>query len=242
MSHNNPYNVLATYYDRLMSGYDYDSIFNYLDKHIGTKGIDLACGSGKMTTKIAISGRSIIGIDQSPTMINVAMENSRASGVIVPYICENILDVELTKCDFVLCCCDVINYIPPANLETLFRKINKALTPNGTFVFDFSTTHKLVEVIGNNLFYEDTEELTYLWENSLNEDYVDMSLLFFVKEGTEYKRYDENHTLYIYRKDDIVALLNKSGYDIIEVLDCDSLKVPNLKSQRILFRVGVKNG
>ena len=84
--------------------------------------------------------------------------------------------------------------------------------------------------------------MTYLWENSLNEDYVDMSLLFFVKEGTEYKRYDENHTLYIYRKDDIVALLNKSGYDIIEVLDCDSLKVPNLKSQRILFRVGVKNG
>lgn len=83
------------------------------------------------------------------------------------------------KCDFVTAVCDGFNYVKGKNLAAAFNEIYSALNDGGIFIFDVSSANKLENVLGNNLFYEDDENLTYLWQNTKKGEKIKMDLTFF---------------------------------------------------------------
>lgn len=52
-----------------------EELFDLLDPQRGERIVDLGCGAGQLTSRIAGRGASVIGIDRSPEMIAQAREN-----------------------------------------------------------------------------------------------------------------------------------------------------------------------
>ena len=130
------------------------------------------------------------------------------------------IDFELNKkFDVVLSICDSINYI--TEYEELIRVFDNAyrhLDENGIFVFDVNSVYKLKEIIGNNTFVEDNEEVFYVWENEFDDsnNTCEFYITFFIKDNGAYRRFDEQHFERAYTIEQIVYALKKVGFSQIE--------------------------
>ena len=80
------YSALARWYDRLMGDFDYDGYLRFLDGKLCGSGVDLACGTGRMTVELASAGLDVIGADVSAEMLNVAVNNAAERGVSATWV------------------------------------------------------------------------------------------------------------------------------------------------------------
>jgi SAM-dependent methyltransferase len=183
--------------------------------------LDLACGTGNLTVEVSGSFKNTWAVDLSSEMLSEAEVKMRERRLLAKFVCQDICELNLNKSfDLITCCLDSTNYILEENaLEDYFTAVHKHLKPNGVFVFDINSYYKLTEILGNNIFNYDDEDVVYTWENSLNKEIVDMFLTFFVKEGELYRRFDEQHTERAYRMEYIEAVLGKVGFTIVNKLD-----------------------
>ena len=228
-----------------MTDYNYNGICDYIDSRTanGSKGLDLACGTGKVTNELAYRGYKMVGIDKSIDMLNVASHNAISKGLKVPYIQGDITNTNIeSQFDFVIATCDVINYIRAEDINNLFSSISKLLKKDGIFILDYSTSYKLLSIIGNNVFYEDNNEFTYIWTNTLDNSIINMDLVFFIKDNNLYRRYDESHTQYIHFNDNVLNSLINSDFVIAEYMDGDKLDILRDDSSRIIIRAVKGNG
>ena len=230
----NAYSVLAKYYDRLMGDFDYEGYLNFIASEVSGEGVDLACGSGEMTIALAKRGIKMTGVDLSREMLNCAIQKAKKNYVDVKWILQDITGLELShKVDFITCVCDGVNYIENTKLKDLFERVKTYLKEGGKFIFDISSDYKLSKIIADNLFFEDYDDVTYFWSNSLGKGYVDMDMDFFekIKDNT-YSRIGESHRQYIYSRKEIEDLL--AGWDV-KVFDGESYRDVKAKSKRLIF-------
>ncbi|MBR2384348.1 MAG: class I SAM-dependent methyltransferase [Clostridia bacterium] len=216
------YSALASHYDKLINTCDYEQwsqyVFNKLSIYSkGKVGCDLACGSGYFTRFLKVMGYDVYGVDNSPKMLAKANELSFKEKVIIDYQLQDIKNFKsFKKLDFITVINDGFNYLNGKELKNALKSAYNALNKDGVLLFDISSEFKLKNVLANNLFGEDLDEVTYLWFNTLNEDSVKMELTFFVKKGDVYVREDECHVQYIHKKQDVLSLLNEIGFDVLE--------------------------
>ena len=77
---NDAYQDFASVYDELMDNIPYEEWFEYLHSLLKEFNIDcgiiaeLGCGTGSMTELMAQAGYDMIGIDNSPSMLDIANE------------------------------------------------------------------------------------------------------------------------------------------------------------------------
>ncbi|MEG2456562.1 MAG: methyltransferase domain-containing protein [Clostridia bacterium] len=217
------YSALSKYYDFLMTDFDYDSYINFILKQVaGKTGLDLAAGSGEMTIPLSKRGFKMTGGDISSEMLTIATEKARKQFQNILFLVLDLNNLSISKkYDFVTAVCDGFNYVSNiANLKSAFLAVYNALNAGGKFIFDISTKHKLTEIIGNNIFYEDLDKLSYFWTNKLFPNKIEMSLSFFerqqsvdeCKQGELYRRYDEQQTQYFYDNNEIIGLLQQIGF------------------------------
>ena len=184
------YTDFAYLYDRLIDQ-DYEKWADYLEecfeKYAGgiTHVLDLACGTGNITTLLAKRGYDMIGIDSSTDMLSVAA--SKSEGLPIQYVCQDMSAFELYgNVDAVICTLDCINYLTK-NRDVLktFRLVEKYLYPNGLFIFDINSQYKIENILGNQCYITDLDDVFYTWENFYNEEsrICSYNLTFFVKTG-----------------------------------------------------------
>lgn len=206
-----------------MTDFDYDSYINFILKQVaGKTGLDLAAGSGEMTIPLSKRGFKMTGGDISSEMLTIATEKARKQFQNILFLVLDLNNLSISKkYDFVTAVCDGFNYVSNiANLKSAFLAVYNALNAGGKFIFDISTKYKLTEIIGNNIFYEDLDKLSYFWTNKLFPNKIEMSLSFFerqqsvdeCKQGELYRRYDEQQTQYFYDNDEIIGLLQQIGF------------------------------
>ena len=86
------YQSFAQVYDTFMDNIDYDGWSAYLIGLLREYGIcdglvlELGCGTGSMTERLAMAGYDMIGSDLSPDMLEIAMEKKDASGLNILYL------------------------------------------------------------------------------------------------------------------------------------------------------------
>lgn len=211
------YEILAKYYDDLMGDFDYDAYEKFALENLKDVwdgfGYDLASGSGEMAIRLKRNGFKVVGGDVSPEMLEKAIEKARKARLDVPFVFSDLNDLHLEKkCDFVTAVCDGFNYVKGKNLAAAFNEIYSALNDGGIFIFDVSSANKLENVLGNNLFYEDDENLTYLWQNTKKGEKIKMDLTFFERDGDVYRRFDESESQYIHKTKDVESALTAAGF------------------------------
>ena len=217
------YEDFAFIYDELMDNVDYENWVSYIEEIIKREDVqvknilELACGTGNITIPLAKKDYDIVGIDISQEMLNVARDKCYDDEIEVIFLNQDIkeLDFEVYNLDCVLCCCDGFNYIlKNEELEFIFKKIHTILKEGGIFIFDISSYYKLSEILSNNVFGENREELAYIWENEFNSENntITMNVAFFVQEKKLFKRHEETHYQRAYTEEEIFDILNKAGF------------------------------
>lgn len=133
-------NKLPKYYDSLYTKKPYKSECEFIKKNIPSGNI-LDVGCGTMTHSIILSKNydSIVGVDLSVEMTEMAERKIKNNNIKNISIINNKLDnISFEKkFDGVISMFNVVNHIEKINdLITFFEKINESLVPNGKFIFD----------------------------------------------------------------------------------------------------------
>lgn len=231
------YKYLSSCYDEFMQDVDYDAWAKKIAGYIGNrkKGVDCGCGSGLITMRLKKMGYDVIGTDLSTEMLERARENFRRENLNITLVrmdSENL--VVGNKVDFITAVCDVVNYMKKP--ERFFVRAYNALADDGVLLFDISSKYKLTEIIGNNVFTDSTDNVTYIWSNLLSEkqNKVEMFLTFFVKnKDGSFDKEEENQIQYIYEVDDLVEKLRAAGFGKVEYFGFEGKNVA--QEERICF-------
>lgn len=245
----------AEFYDVLTQNVEYPKRAKRIDflvkkyLHTDTEGrllLDLACGSGSLSEELAKLNYDVIGVDNSPAMLNQAMLKKFKSGLPIQYLCQDMKELDMFgTIDITVCMLDSLNHLE--NIEEVrqvFRKVSLFAQPGGLFIFDMNTLYKHHEILNNKIFLYDTEQVFCTWENRLKGDTVEMQLTFFAydEESGSYYRSDEIIKETAYPVDEIAQALKEAGLNLLAEFDADkNLDMPeNLlsvseKTERILF-------
>ena len=238
------YHNLATIYDKLMIDVDYQSwteyIINLMDLPKGSTIVELGCGTGNIAIPLAQKGYRVIGIDNSEDMLTVAKDKSLGLNVDLKLVLQDVRQLNLgsIKGDFVISPCDGLNYIlDEGEILAVFNKVYSLLKEKGVFLFDLNGEYKIKNIIGNNSFNHVGEDLCYIWESSFDENtnIGEWDITFFVKQGAEYQRFEENHRQRAYTIEFMKNCLKDSGFKEIRTLEWPNQSKPRENSERIQF-------
>lgn len=212
------YESFARVYDLFMSDTPYDDWCDYLHGLLLKYGVadglvlELGCGTGAMTQRLARLGYDMIGVDNSIDMLEIAREkqpdirndlsdadmpdsampggskaldfaisgewnvsmtsNVKEKESDILYLLQDMREFELYgTVRAVVSVCDSMNYITEEDdLLQVFRLVNNYLDPGGIFIFDLNTEYKYRELLSDNVFAENREEGSFIWENWYEEE------------------------------------------------------------------------
>ena len=237
----NAYGKFAEVYDLLMEDVPYGEIANLIEQEIKAQGIqnplvlDLACGTGTLTGLLQKKGFDMIGADVSAEMLFVAKQKHPD----ILFLNQSMEDFELYGTVGSICCClDSINYLTEDGaLDTVFRLCNNYLEPGGLLLFDINSEYKFSNILADNVFTFDSDDIFYTWENYYmqEEKLCDFYLTFFVKQGALYERFDETHTERCYLENEVREALMQNGFAVKKVLDGFTNNPAHEESERLFF-------
>ncbi len=219
----NDYSILSKYYDKLIYDQDYQKWVDYVVNVVQTnavnkKGVDVACGTGIFTRALKKSGFDVIGVDNSQDMLKKAINLTAKENLSITYLKQNMKSLKVfERVGFITCINDGLNYVDSVGFEKAIKSFYKNLVKGGLLLFDISSKYKLETILGNNMYGDNGEDLSYVWFNTLSENSVDISITFFEKTKGGYARYDETQTQYIYSLDFVKDCLKNNGFDLLSV-------------------------
>lgn len=200
--------------------------------------LDLGCGTGTLTELLCQKGYDMIGVDNSPQMLEIAMEKREESGSGILYLLQDMRELELySTVGTVLSVCDSLNYLlEEKELLQVFRLVDNYLYPGGLFLFDFNTVYKYSQVIGDAVIAENREDCSFIWENYYHEEEEinEYDLTVFVQEeGDRFRRFTENHFQRGYTPETMRRLVEQAGMRLLRLLDADTLGEVTDRSERV---------
>jgi len=133
-----------------------DAIVNWLLDFLalppGAAWLDLGCGPGLYTSRLAERGLTVTGVDFSRRSITYAREEAARRGLPVTYRCENYLALEDTaRYDVASLIYGDFCPLFPNDRAALLDRVHRALKPGGRFVFDLTTPrHHMLHGLRSN--------------------------------------------------------------------------------------------
>lgn len=240
------YGEFAKIYDELiLEDIDYAQIEERINQIISEYGIkredylDLACGTANVAVRMSKYFKSNYLVDLSEEMLQIAFEKLKKEKIKAKIICQDMSELELNhKFNLITCVLDSTNYIlDKDDLLNYFIAVKNHLKDDGIFIFDINSFYKLTNILGNNIYTYSEEDVFYTWENTLEDNIVNMFLTFFVKKGELYERFEEEHFERAYTEIEIEEALQKSGLCLIEKYNGYTENKVSSDSERILYIV-----
>lgn len=238
---------IAPFYDALMAGVPYDHWVDYLE-HLFRRHeieprtvLDIGCGTGAVALELARRGYSCCGVDLSAAMLEVARRNAGNAYLAIEYVCQDAAELLLAgrSFDAAVSLFDSLNNIlDPVRLEMAFERAYHVLNSPGIFIFDVNTAFALESGMFNQRSTPVEGPLQYVWRSRYDIATrictIDMNYRFTQADGRE-RLFHERHFQRAYSKDDILAMLERAGFDFQWCYDAYSFKLPRKRSDRVFF-------
>lgn len=237
------YTDFSKVYDTFMDETPYNAwceyILSTLKEYGVTSGVavDLGCGTGCMTQRLATAGFDMIGVDLSEEMLAIALEKKEQTKQDILYLCQDMRAFELYgTVAMAVSVCDSMNYLlNDADVIATLKTVNNYLDPNGIFIFDFNTNYYYRDVIGDTVIAENREDCSFIWENFYDDklEQNEYELTIFVKEDDLYRKFQEVHYQRGYDIEHMKSLVAQSGLELLQVNDGYTNDQATKTSQRI---------
>lgn len=244
---NNSYGIFASVYDLLTENVEYEKRAKYIDNIIKKFGgkengilLDLACGTGTLSEIFSGLGYDVIGIDNSPDMLSIAMNKKYQSEKNIQYVCQDMREIDLYgNVDITICALDSLNHLKNfADVKKVFERVYKFTEIAGLFIFDMNTIYKHQKILADNTFVYDTDDVYCVWQNSCEGDTVSIYLDFFMpQDDGSYERYSEDFTETAYPIEQVKQALLETGFEILGIYGDDSFDDVTDTTQRAVFAV-----
>ncbi|MCK4543536.1 MAG: class I SAM-dependent methyltransferase [Spirochaetales bacterium] len=233
--------MTAKIYERLSTVYDLDwgkwsrqyiAIIQEMLAQLGisrAKILDLACGTGTLALELAKFGHSVLGVDISPKMIEVA--KSKAGHLSnVSFQVSDMLDFT-TEEEFecVTCTFDSLNYLQNIDqLQAVIEKVGRALRPDGFFIFDCNT-EQLYLTRHKGTHQRELGGQSFLQKLHYDPKQRIATTVFEFSDGTE-----EVHTQRPYNLDEIRPILAKEDLIVVRTISGFHGKPYTSESERLI--------
>lgn len=236
------YENLSAFYDRLTDDQPYDQwlkiIQDTLQQQKASRVLDIGCGTGTLTQHFTQFADEVIGMDLSVEMLALAKQKSSA----VHWIEGDMSDFELNAAfDLITILCDSLNYLPDEMaVMATFERVFQHLNTDGYFIFDVHTTHKMTHQFNGQVYLDDREDLTLVWQTEPAEAPYSVwhDLTFFIlNEAQTYVRQDESQYQRTFEKDQYIAMLKQVGFTQIETFYDFDKATQDPESDRLFFIV-----
>ncbi len=236
------YTGFAEVYDLFMDDIPYGEWCEYVAGLLAEYGIqdglllDLGCGTGKLTRRLADRGFDMIGIDLSEEMLEIAREKSDPEQIL--YLMQDMREFELYgTVRAIVSICDSMNYLMGyEELVQVLGLANNYLDPGGIFLFDMNTLYKYETLLGEQTIAENREEGSFIWENYYDEEerinQYDLTL-FIRQEGGLYRKYEETHYQYAFDLKEVEQAVREAGMELVAVYDAFTREPVRTDSQRV---------
>ena len=179
------YGIFADFYDVFNEDADYDVLEAEIINAFHTYGIedgivvDLGCGTGELTLRLARDGYDMIGVDASEEMLSILREKEaelELSGVLLLHQDLQTLDLYGTV-RAAVSTFDTFNHIGPYDVfERALCRASLFLEPQGVFVFDMNTPYKHRSVLADNTFTIESDDAVCVWKNKPTDEGTEISI------------------------------------------------------------------
>ncbi len=241
----NAYGTLAESYDRLTNDVDYDAVVDFYFSILNREGlkprtaVDLACGTGSVSVRLADKGLSVIGVDLSEEMLCIATSKIDGRENAPVFVCQNLTSLQLPKgVDLAVCALDSLDYIlDPDDCRKAIARVYKALNPGGCFIFDVNTPRKLKDMDGQ-VFLDEDDDVYCIWRGEFDEDsnICTYGMDIFQRRGEFWQRSGEVHQEYAYSQEQLTDFLRSAGFTDIAVYGDRRFEAPVEEEQRIYIK------
>jgi SAM-dependent methyltransferase len=178
--------------------------------------IDLGCGSGILSERVAAAGYEVLGIDLSEDLL--ALARKRVSGG--RFLRGSLWAAELPPCVAVAAVGEVVNYLfdgagAGQGPRKLFRRVHDALPPGGPFLMDLAGPGR-VPGAGRSRHWAEGEDWAVLVsaEEDRKRRVLTRQITSFRKVGESYRRDHEVHRQRLYPPAEVAALLRGAGFRV----------------------------
>ncbi len=213
-----------------------------LKRHNVTTVLDLACGTGSQVFWLVKEGFKAIGFDINSQMLRLAKDKAKEENLDIEFLKGDMRTTKAGKFDAVITIFNAVGHLTKADFEQAMLNINENLKDQGLYVFD---------IFNLNFFLEDNNitKLTIDWQKkSGNTTVREIQYSTINKDGilASYDIYHEQkdsdppkisqsfQTLQIYSAAQLKAMLEKSGFEVLEQHGIDRSKLMDTQIERIL--------
>ncbi len=241
------YDCFAQFYDGLTLNVDYKAraeyilkLFERLKHPLGLT-LDLACGTGSLTLELAKRGVDIYGADASREMLAQAQNKAYDEGFSLLFLCQKMQEIDLYgTIDTCVCTLDSINHLTEVEeVQKTFNRVSLFLNKGGYFLFDVNTPYKHRNILADNTFIYDTEEVFCVWQNEPQQDLtVKITLDFFSrlnKAPRLYERSGETFRERAYSHQCVCKMLSNAGLELAAYYGDMSFSPPAENEQRAVY-------
>ncbi|NIM04402.1 MAG: methyltransferase domain-containing protein [Armatimonadetes bacterium] len=241
VSDDDPFSRIAPFYDQLMASIPYSEWVDYIEKVMAARGfkptrvLDVACGTGTVAIILAQRGYCVGGVDCSSAMLEVARKKAASANIEIPFYCQNAAQLKLKeKFDLAVCLYDSFNYIlEEEELLAAFRGVRRSLQQGAAFLFDLNSLHSFQA----ELFTQKSPpnaEMRYEWKSRFDAVAGLAEIeMYFEPPGMEPFRIV--HCQRAYPAEDIISLLRRARFEVVDLFDAYTLLPPGRFSERIFY-------
>lgn len=238
------YNGFALVYDKLMEDAETEkraekiySLFEEFDK-APTLMLDLACGTGEFAREFTRRGVSVIGVDISEDMLSVASEKNSDNEIL--YLNQDMLELDLYgTVDGAICTLDSLNHLDcTASFEKAIKNVSLFLEKDRLFIFDLNTPFKHKNILSNNTFVKENEDVFCVWQNEYNDEDMSVQILldiFLKAEDGAYDRFSESFREIAFEESTVKRVTEKAGLEILKIIDGDTYENVTETTERALY-------
>ena len=216
------YGPFSYFYDRLTLNISYKDRAEYFDRliklHGGRKNLllDLACGTGSLSEEFA-------------------------SGLPIQYLCQDMTELDMFgTIDVTICALDSLNHLSSKeDMQKAINKVSLFCEPGGLFIFDVNTPYKHKNILAENTYVYDLDDVYCVWQNSFAgspDSRVNITLDIFERDDNgRFTRYGEEFSEIAFEKSVMEEMIKASGMTVEAVYDYDTLDPARTDSEKLVF-------
>ncbi|MBE6774393.1 MAG: class I SAM-dependent methyltransferase [Clostridia bacterium] len=240
------YGDFSYYYDLLTENVDYEKRCDYICDLLAENGVgkgillDLACGTGSLSVLLSQRGFDVIGTDASEDMLTKAQEKKYEQAPDAIFLCQKMEELDLFgTINAAVCTLDSINHVTDEKkVKEIFRRVSLFMEDGGIFIFDVNTPYKHREILANNTYVYDLDEVYCVWQNSTDGNLltnVSLDIFEYDEESESYIRYGEEFSEKGYELDLLRDFAEEFRFETLGIFEEMTKEPVKETTQRAVF-------